>query len=83
MLKSTYTFFVCSILFLATLHSANAAPNDPVSIPDANLRAAIESALGLSSGAPITEAALAGLTTLDASGEGVADLTGLENTRPG
>ena len=78
MLKTTYIFFVCFILFLAALHPANAAPDDPVTIPDANLRAVIESALGLSPGDTITEGAMAELTTLTASGKGVADLTGLE-----
>ena len=49
-------------------------------IPDANLRAAIAAALGKASGAPITQADLAMLDTLDfhAAGRGISDLTGLE-----
>ena len=78
MLKTTYIFFVCFILFVAALHPANAAPDDPVTIPDDNLRAVIESALGLSPGDTITEGKMAELTTLTAIGKGVADLTGLE-----
>ena len=50
-----------------------------VIIPDANLRAAIEDALGLDPGDPITEADMAGLITLTAHDSGIADLTGLEH----
>ena len=49
-----------------------------VSIPDANLRAALESALGKASGARITEAELATLTTLTAQAKSIERLTGLE-----
>ena len=47
-------------------------------IPDANLRAAIEAALGKASGAPITAAEMVALTVLDASNANISDLTGLE-----
>ena len=51
-----------------------------VNIPDANLRAAIETALGKASGAPITvadmETLTAGLTARDAN---ISNLTGLEH----
>ena len=50
----------------------------PVTIPDANLRAAIEAALGKASGAPITVAEMATLTSLDARNKGIRSLTGLE-----
>ncbi len=53
-----------------------------VSIPDANLRAAIEAALGKASGAPITRAEMKSLDALTAPGwewPGIADLTGLES----
>ena len=51
-----------------------------VSIPDANLRAAIEDALGKASGAPITVADMAALTRLEAApNAGIGDLTGLES----
>ncbi len=47
-------------------------------IPDANLRAAIEAALGKVSGAPITEAEMERLTRLFEHGAGISDLSGLE-----
>ena len=53
-------------------------PSPVVSIPDANLRAAIETALGKTSGAPITQAEMLTLTELSAPGAGISDLTGLE-----
>ena len=49
-----------------------------VDIPDANLRAAIEAALGKASGATITVAEMATLTGLDASESNIRVLTGLE-----
>jgi hypothetical protein len=48
-----------------------------VTIPDANLQAAIRSALGVPSG-PISGAQAATLTTLSAPNSGIVDLTGLE-----
>ena len=55
----------------------------PVTIPDANLRTAIEAALGKASGAPITVAEMKTLNSLDApnftNGLGIRDLTGLES----
>ena len=49
-----------------------------VTIPDANLRAAIETALRKASGAPITQAEMASLTRLEAPDSDISDLTGLE-----
>ena len=54
------------------------APSLVVSIPDANLRAAIEDALGKDSGAPITQAEMATLDSLEASDANISALTGLE-----
>ncbi len=68
-------FLIGVLLLLVPLRQAS---SQNVNVPDANLRAAIESALSLSAGDPITETAMAGLTTLTASGVGVEDLTGLE-----
>ena len=48
-----------------------------VTIPDANLRTAIETALGKARGAPITRAEMASLTRLDAPNANISDLTGL------
>ena len=50
----------------------------PVSIPDANLRAVIEAALGKASGALITVSEMATLTSLDVRNKGIRSLTGLE-----
>ena len=50
-----------------------------VTIPDANLRAAIEAALGKASGTPITANEMEALTTLTAQDAGISDLTGLES----
>ena len=49
-----------------------------VNIPDPNLRAALEAALGKASGAPITADEMATLTRLKADKMGISDLTGLE-----
>ena len=53
-------------------------PLDIVSIPDVNLRAAVESALGKPAGALITGADMAKLERLVADEKGIRDLTGLE-----
>ena len=49
-----------------------------VNIPDANLRAKIESALGKAPGAPISAAEMAALTSLTAQDARISNLTGLE-----
>ena len=49
-----------------------------VIIPDANLRAAVEQALGKESGETITADEMATLNSLDAQASGISDLTGLE-----
>ena len=54
-------------------------PSDLVPIPDINLRAAIESALGKPAGALITAADMARLTRLEADEAGISSLTGLES----
>ena len=51
----------------------------PVTIPDANLRAKIEEALGKTSGATITTTEMADLTELDVRQSNISDLTGLEH----
>ena len=50
-----------------------------VYIPDANLRAVIQDALGKSRFAPITTTDMASLTALDARNRNIRDLTGLES----
>ena len=54
-------------------------PPQPVTIPDTNLRAAIESELGKASGATITPADMTNLTRLDARNANISVLTGLEH----
>ena len=49
-----------------------------INIPDANLRAKIESALGKTSGDPITAAEMATLTSLTAQDARITNVTGLE-----
>src|SRR5262249_53272663 len=52
-------------------------PSQPVNIPDPNLETAIRVALNKPSG-QITDADMLTLTTLDASGRGITNLSGLE-----
>ena len=54
-------------------------PSPVVAIPDANLRAAIETALDKDSGATITEADMEALTDLKAENANISDLSGLEH----
>jgi len=54
-----------------------AAPDDVVTFPDVNLKAVIRAAIGIPSG-DIYEKDLLLLTTLDGTGKGIIDLTGLE-----
>ena len=50
----------------------------PVHLPDSNLRQAVSEALNLPTGAPITEADMRQLTTLNAAAREIIELTGLE-----
>ena len=52
---------------------------EEVVIPDANLRRAVEAALGKPAGAVMTASRLADLTRLEAANEGIGDLSGLEH----
>ena len=54
------------------------SPAQTVSIPDSNLRAAIEDALGKAPGAPITTAEMGSLIELRAPNADISDLMGLE-----
>ena len=77
--------FLCGMFcfFIAMLSSGvpvAAGPTDPVTISDNALRAAIESKLGKTSGATITEAEMNGMTgQLSVGGRSISDLTGLEH----
>ena len=67
-----------TVEFTAVTFDETVNPDTPVTIPDPNLRAKIEAALGKASGATITEWDMATLTGLDAGGSNISDLTGLE-----
>ena len=56
----------------------NAVAEAAVNIPDLNLRAVVETALGVAPGAPITAGEIATLTRLEAQNANISDLTGLE-----
>ena len=56
----------------------NAVAKAAVDIPDSNLRAAIETTLGVALSNPIALSEMAALTRLEASNANISDLTGLE-----
>ena len=57
----------------------NAVTGAPVDLPDANLRAAVETALSKEEGKPIAPSEMATLTRLEKPEAGVHNLTGLEH----
>ena len=63
---------------VVTTPTDTARQDASVNIPDANLRAKIETALGKTSGDPISAAEMATLTTLTAQDASIFNLTGLE-----
>ena len=65
-------------MMLFAVHGTTYAQEALVNIPDANLRAAIESALDKTTGAPISKADMTELTRLEVPEAGVRNLTGLE-----
>ena len=68
-----FTFFLLIYLTLPLTVTAQV-----IDIPDPNLRAAVEKALGKASGATITAADMANLTHLEARNVNISDLTGLQ-----
>ena len=70
-----YTLTLCVTLFFVFPLTTTA---QTVNIQDANLRAAIEEALGKAPGTTITAEEMAALTRLEAGNKGISDLTGLE-----
>ena len=71
-----YMLIFCATLFFVFPLTTKA---QTVNIPDANLRAAIEEALGKTSNARITAEEMATLTLLEAVNRNIDDLTGLES----
>ena len=86
--KSTYTVIVTvsdgsltgtiTVTINITVVAETSTATTAVNIPDTNLRAKIETALGKASGAPISAAEMATLTSLSAQDASISDLTGLE-----
>ena len=58
--------------------TVNAAVTEETWMPDANLRAAVRSALGLQEGDALTQQALQGITRLSAHVSAISDISGLE-----
>ena len=56
----------------------NAVAEAVIDFPDANLRAAVETALNMTSGASIVPSEMATLTRVEARNANISDLTGLE-----
>ncbi len=71
-------FLIFSSSFGKEVSTPGGSSTTTVTIPDANLRVAIETALGKVSGASITRAEMASLTRLDAPNKNISDLTGLD-----
>ncbi len=71
--------FVMSLFLLICLSMPLTSTAQNVDIPDDDLRAGIEAALGKESGAPITATDMEGLTELFVDNTGISDLTGLES----
>ena len=73
--KQLFRFILFLLIYLILPLSATA---QVVDIPDLNLRAAIEAALGKEAGAPITADEMATLTYFRRDNAGISDLSGLE-----
>ena len=79
-MKFLFGLFCCFILMFSSAVPVAAAPNDPVNIPDAELRALIETELSKAAGATITEADMAQLpNTIKKNIQNIRELTGLEH----
>ena len=75
----TKQLFHLTLFLLMYVSIPSTATAQTVAIPDHNLRAAVETALGKASGAPITAVEMATLTRLEARKSGIQRLTGLEH----
>ena len=74
----TKQYFQAILFLLFCLALPLTVAAQTVNIPDANLRAVVEKALGKASGNTITVSDIAKLTSLKASNLNISDLTGLE-----
>ena len=77
-MKRLYTLVIVAVIFSGWFNVASA---QVIYMPDANLAAAIREALDLAPDASITAGDLRRLTTLDAVGRQITDLTGLQYAR--
>ena len=79
-LRRSTPFIVLLALGVAWIGCAKGITSvQPVNIPDANLRAAIEDALHKPAGATITDADMATLTSFEPGWDEIRELTGLES----
>lgn len=77
-LRAAIAIAAAAGLTLFSVTPAQAAPNDPIAVPDAALLTCINDDLGQGNADSVTEAQAGGITELDCSGDGVSDLAGLE-----
>ena len=76
-MKRFSTFFVICLTLNCWVNIVNA---QTVRMPDANLAAVVQDALGLAPNAPITRQAMQGLTSLEASSWSIREITGQDGT---
>lgn len=76
--KRIVSIFAVMLLIYGRQGMSSGGAKVVVDIPDSNLHAVIESALGKELGAPITVADMETLTDLEAEDASISDLTGLE-----
>ena len=75
------TLFAILLIFSISIHVGhvqNAVANEADWMPDANLRTAVRTSLGLADNEDLTQAKMLDLTELKAAGRGISNLTGLE-----
>jgi hypothetical protein len=77
--EDPYTTAVAARAFAASMGSDLTSLAVMVYIPDPNLRAAVNSALGKNSMDNLTKGDMANLTSLNSAGMGISNLTGLES----
>ena len=77
-MKRFSTLLVILTLFSSYIHIARAS-DAAQWMPDANLRTAVRTSLGLADNEDLTQAKMLDLTELKAAGRGISNLTGLEH----
>ena len=74
-----YIKTILTSLLLILCMNASSVANEVDWMPDANLRAAVQTALGLGNGDTLTKEAMTNLTQLSAERSNIANITGLEH----